>query len=124
MKETMEGKCKYCGQVIWVEAENEEDADLQARKKCDCGGYEKEKRLEEAKAAIHDLCVVSAEKDGKEIMPQNVGELLYQCAEQINEEQIDKVAIDAWKIKITMQMTSKGKIKVTRTDKETSTREV
>lgn len=123
MKGTMEGRCKYCGQVIWVTAENSEDADAKAAESCDCGGYALERRLIDAKNVIAELCGEAAASKDKAVMLPNVIELLYAAVERINKEQVDKVTVSAGKSQITLSITSGGKIKVSRTDKEISTGE-
>lgn len=46
---TFTGKCKYCGNEINIIAENQEDADRQASRDCNCCGYQREQQIAERK---------------------------------------------------------------------------
>ena len=55
MLEMMEGACRYCGQMVAVNAADQEDANLKATERCTCGQANYEKRKARMLEYINDI---------------------------------------------------------------------
>lgn len=111
-----EGVCQYCGQLRMVPAEasaQQEEVDARATKGCDCTGAkiqrDKEQRYERASRNIEKIFA-----DNQEIC-----EILKLAAKKIvNDEIIDGVTVKCGRMTAKASATSKGTIKINRTEKE------
>lgn len=51
--ETMNGICRYCGQLIMVKAVSQDNADEQAAEKCNCKGANRARKIRDAYHQLH-----------------------------------------------------------------------
>lgn len=110
-----EGVCRYCGQVRMVTLEasaSQEDVDMLATKECDCPSAkiqrDRDQRYEKASRNIEKIF-----KDSQE-----TAEILKMAAKKIVNDEIDSVAVKCGRMTGKASATSKGTIKVSRTDKD------
>ena len=110
----MEGSCKYCGQIINVEAETQTEADEKATMECGCGAaklaQKRNRNISEAKELILSL-FPDADEDAPVIVS------LHRMVDEIGSGRYSGVSVQldgCTTCKISR--TVKGNIKVTRTD--------
>ena len=112
----MEGSCKYCGQIINVEAETQTEADEKATMECGCGAaklaQKRSRNISEAKELILSLFPESEDE-----APTIVS--LHRMVDEIGSGRYSGVSVQldgCTTCKISR--TVKGNIKVTRTDRQ------
>lgn len=112
----MEGICRYCGQVISVMADTQEEADRIAIESCTCPGARKvqvrNRKIENAKDNCDELFGADQRMDKVRLL---MHELIYRMAE--GEFGAVNIAING-RTSVKLSITSKGTIKVQRSDKE------
>lgn len=117
----MEGFCKYCGQIINVEAETQTEADERATMECRCGAatlaQKRNRKISEAKELILSLF---PESDSE--APTIVS--LHRMVDEIGSGRYSgaSVQLDGC-TSCKISRTTKGNIKVTRTDRQQQSHE-
>ncbi len=113
----MEGTCKYCGQIITTTADNQKDADRIATLTCSC---------DEAKiAARREHSVTEAKDLIDELFPENEDErnetlaiAIKRVIDEIGSGRFRSVSMQInGKVSVSVGLTGKGTIKVSRVDK-------
>lgn len=84
MSDMIKGSCRYCGRMEMVEAMDQEGADRIVTQLCACEDATKNRRRQEVREAIWDVCTAPKEESGMDPMPderigvvQDIGELVY-----------------------------------------------
>lgn len=120
-KITVNGCCKYCGQIIAMQVDKEysdEVLDELASKRCDCDTARELREVENAiTEAIEDVDKMFPERE-------EVRGCIKQACDLVGHELIDSITvkIDS-RTKTTIKKTTKGKIRVERVVKNTESRE-
>lgn len=117
------GSCRFCGQMAQIETLlpwPQEKLDEAATEMCKCGAAQnyasRKKRVEKAKRTI--------ERQFGKYLPETAVGLLKTAVELIGEDQIDSLTLDAGNgLKGKISMTSKGNIKVEKTETRKETQE-
>lgn len=109
-----EGVCRYCGQVRMVTLEasaSQEDADTLATKGCNCPDAkiqrDRDQRYEKASRNIEKIFTDNLE----------ISEILKMAAKKIVNDEIDGVTVKCGRMTAKAAATSKGTIKINRTEK-------
>lgn len=121
--EIQTGSCRFCGQMAQIETLlpwPQEKLDEAATEMCKCGAAQnyasRKKRVEKAKRTI--------ERQFGKYLPETAVGLLKTAVELIGEDQIDSLTLDAGNgLKGKISMTSKGNIKVEKTETRKETQE-
>lgn len=121
--EVQTGSCRFCGQMAQIETLlpwPQEKLDEAATEMCKCGAAQnyasRKKRMEKAKRTI--------ERQFGKYLPETAVGLLKTAVELIGEDQIDSLTLDAGNgLKGKISMTSKGNIKVEKTETRKETQE-
>ena len=111
-----EGTCRYCGQMVWVRAADQADADNEASEKCNCKGCFLEQRLDRAQEAIDKLFGQGCKSSGLQEASDDAVELIKITAAAINREDIVSATINLGGCKAVLSQTSDEKIKIVRAD--------
>ena len=113
---THEGICKFCGQSQIVDAIDKESADQMAVMSCKCEEGQAFRRIESAKNVI--------ETKFDEFSGETV-DLLKSIVAAVNYETIAQATVKLnGSVKVSVSLTSKDKISVTRTDTEVDKEEI
>ena len=111
--------CKYCGQTFMIDIDDKDwpdangDMELVATRRCMCDGAQHFKALERKKEKANDNISIAFEQDEPAI-----AEVLKYAVDGIVNEKMYKITINGDKVKAVLQRTTKGTIKVSRTDQE------
>ena len=113
---THEGICKFCGQSQIVDAIDKESADQMAVMNCKCEEGQAFRRIESAKSVIETKF---------EEFPGETVDLLKNIVAAVNYETIASATVKLnGSVKVSVSLTSKDKISVTRTDTEVDKEEI
>lgn len=111
---THEGTCKYCGQVMSVLAADQYDANTKISDQCECGGAAREARLNTMKDNIKAVIGEKAIENGFQPVSEKQYETIMIGAMAVFDQHIEKVAYKLGVSTITIQITGKGAVKVSR----------
>lgn len=115
-RKMLEGTCKYCGQSQLVEAETESEANNKATSICKCEEGQASRRIETAKSHVE----TKFEEFSKETI-----ELIQSIVAGVNYGVIDSATLKLSRtVKVSITLTSKDKLSVTRTDTEVDKEEI
>ncbi len=113
----MEGTCKYCGQIITTTADNQKDADRMATLMCTCDdaviAARRERSVSEAKGLIDELFPEDEdERNGA------LAVAIKRVIDEIGSGRFKSVSMQiSGKVSVSVGLTGKGTIKVSRVDK-------
>lgn len=111
---THQGVCKYCGNVQPVLAADQIDADNKISDSCLCGGAAKEKQWNGILKNIDQLLGEKAVERGYvQAYPEQI-ELVKHAAHEILESRIGSVRMTIENTTVSITVTAKGFIKLTR----------
>ena len=121
--EVQTGSCRFCGQMAQIETLlpwPQEKLDEAATELCGCAAAQnyasRKKRMEKAKCTV--------ERQFGKYLPKTAVELLKTAVELIEEDQIDSLTLDVGNgLKGKISMTSKGNIKIEKTETRKETQE-
>lgn len=113
---TFEGICKFCGSMQPVMAGSQEEANVLVSKSCTCAGAEWEEKKEKLRQAIDDVAGEGCTIYGLRPMSEPVVELLQDAGTQVMNGKISKVNVGVDGVNITINLSSKGQVKVKRTE--------
>ncbi|MBK5254006.1 MAG: hypothetical protein JJE03_06080 [Peptostreptococcaceae bacterium] len=89
----IEGMCKHCGQMRFVEARDTEEANAKVSLSCSCDEGAQDRKLKKMNENLDKLCGSHAEEYQMKPVEEDVYELLKGLCILVNEEAIAKVAI-------------------------------
>lgn len=119
----MEGVCKYCGQITWIdttEAFTQEEADRKATLQCGCEGGQMARTINDRATRAHSS--VNELFNQEDVEP--MAAVLKGAIELLATEKLAKITVDNGAgCKATMTLTSKGTIKINRSDSVSASRE-
>ena len=113
---TFEGICKFCGSMQPVMAESQEEANVLVSKSCTCAGAEWEEKKEKLRQVIDDVAGEGCTIYGMRPMSEPVADLLQEAGMQVMNGKISKVTVGVDGVNITINLSSKGQVKVKRTE--------
>lgn len=113
---TFEGICKFCGSMQPVMAESQEEANVLVSKSCTCAGAEWEEKKEKLRQAIDDVAGEGCTIYGMRPMSEPVADMLQEAGVQVMNGKISKVTVGVDGVNITINLSSKGQVKVKRTE--------
>lgn len=88
---TIVGRCKYCGVERSVIAENQEDADLQVEKACDCSGADKAEKKKLLHKTLDELAGSKAADLGFTSLDPDTYQIVKMLGDKVVDEIITKV---------------------------------
>lgn len=110
------GACRFCGQIAQLETLfpwTEDQCHDAATEKCGCEEALIWTRRKKNKEKAAKIIAKKFGKDSKETsLPDEIRSFLYNAAEQVAEERIDKATVHIGRIKVTISETKKGGIKI------------
>lgn len=107
----MTGKCAYCGQTRFVDADTQEQADIIATENCACDNIMKKRRM--IFENVEELCGANAVNYGMEQMTEEAIDVLKAGGELCLRGLTDSIAMKAAGTSISIRSTAKG-VKVER----------
>ena len=113
----IEGTCKYCGQIISVQADDQSEADILATSSCNCEMAQLTGRL---KRNISEAKLLVEEMFPREEDERNAGVVHELCViiDVIGDGTFRSANLQVnGKVSVSIARTAKGTIKVSRTDK-------
>lgn len=109
-----EGECRFCGNIQPILAADQIDADTKISELCACGGYEKEKQWEAILKNIEQLLGDKAGERGfVEAYPEQI-DLVKHIAHEAAESRIGRASLTVENTAVTIAMTAKGRVKISR----------
>ena len=109
-----EGTCKYCGDIQPVLAVDQIDADNKISEKCSCGRAAKERQWKGILKNIDQLLGDKAVERGfSQAQPEQI-ELVKHVAHEMQESRIGNAKMSIENTTVSITMTAKGFIKITR----------
>ena len=97
-------------------AESQEEANVLVSKSCTCAGAEWEEKKEKLRQAIDDVAGEGCTIYGMRPMSEPVADLLQEAGVQVMNGKISKVTVGVDGVNITINLSSKGQVKVKRTE--------
>jgi len=109
-----EGLCKYCGTIQPILAVDQIDADNRISESCSCGGAAKERQWNGILKNIDQLLGDKAVERGfTQAQPEQI-ELVKHAAHEMQESQIGSARMSIENTTVSITVTAKGFIKLTR----------
>lgn len=91
---TLEGVCKFCGQVQNVHASSQEDANRIATLQCNCDEAEAYRRKEDLMELINQTCMDLPKESGFESMPEKQVSAIRAIGVLVADRDLEKATID------------------------------
>lgn len=120
---TLEGVCRYCGNMQPVMAADQIDADNKISEACSCGGEEKEKRRLRVLENIETIAGEAAANMGFNAVDADILYWLKRAGEMILDGGMDKASAEVDGTKIVITINSKGDVKIKRSRTASATLE-
>ncbi len=111
---TYQGVCKHCGLIQPVMAESQEAADAIIARKCSCGGYEREGRIQQLKEALRGTVGEDCSIYDLQPLEEGVVDFLYAAGVLVVENHIQKISVDVDGVTVKIGVSPKGVVKVDR----------
>lgn len=102
----MTGFCRKCGRAMFVDAADQNDADIRATQKCDCEQIAKTKQG--LRYNLHQICGESAEDYGLDPMKAENITLLEVICDRVAEKKVEQAKLLIDGTDIVIKNTSKG----------------
>ena len=110
------GACRFCGQMTELETIfpwTEDDCHDAATEKCSCDEAQIwTRRRKRKKNAAKMIEKKFGDKAGETALSEEIRTFLNLAAEQVAEDRVDKAVVHIGRIKVTIQTTKKGGIKI------------
>lgn len=120
----MNGVCKGCGQVIIVEAADQQDADIKATDRCGCHESRLIKNRVRIRNTITDLCGEAAEERGFQWLDTELTELIINLAELTQLGRVESAQLRAGDSVIKIRTNADGMLLFSRNRSETIEEEI
>lgn len=118
---TLEGVCRYCGNMQPVMAADQIDADNKISEGCSCGGAAKERRKIRVLENIEAIAGEEAVNMGFAAVNGDTLLWLKRAGEMVLNGEMDKASTEIDGTKITIAITRKGDVEIKRSRTESAT---